>query len=439
MKTFFIAIFLSWVLQLQAQTARKLDNLTMGQVDAIINAEMIASGLPGVNVGLVYNGRVAYTKAYGLAGVGTNATTSTKYPIASVSKTITAMMAMRMIADGDLGLNTAIENYVPFYSGTNITIRHLLCHQSGIGHYNDCGSGYDGVFNAISSQLVVQTCSRCMSPPGSGTIYSTFGTTLLGCIIDVVGQSVYNKGYIALYNERIKNVAGLTNLTAESGNNIPGLAQGYDENGVPVFGNWNDIGWKLPAGGFVSTAHDLAAFGAGVMNYTFLNSTMSNNTMWVKQTTSGTPVNMCQDALSNQFGLGFFVSGSGDDLRISHNGLNDHGYSSLLYLYPPKKAGTVLLTNRYNIDGKLKNIKDNIESLVLCPSDRDFTSPINWGGNWIYEATNSISASNAITTTNSSFVFDAGTAVILKPGFEALSGSEFRAVIEGCGGQIKPY
>lgn len=439
MKTFFLISFLSLVLHMQAQTVRKLDDLTMGQVDAIINAEMLVNGLPGVNVGLVYNGRVAYTKAFGLASVGVNATTSTKYPIASVSKTITAMMAMRMIADGDLGLNTTIDNYVPFYSGTNITIRHLLCHQSGIGHYADCGSGYNGTFNAISSQFVLQTCSRCMTPPGSGTIYSTFGTTLLGCIIDVVGQSVYNKGYIALYNERIKNVAGLTNLTAESGNSIPGLAQGYNSDGDPVFGSWNDMGWKLPAGGFVSTAHDLAAFGAGVMNYSFLNSTISNNTMWVKQTTSGNPVNMCQSSLSSPYGLGFVVSSSGDDLRISHNGLNDHGYSSFLYLYPPQKAGTVLLTNRYEETSELGVINNNIEGLLLCPSDRDFTSPINWGGNWIYEATNSISASNAITTTNSSFVFDAGTAVILKPGFEALSGSEFRALVEGCGGLIKPY
>ncbi len=426
-------------LELQAQTVRRLDDYTMNQIDAVINAEIAQSGLPGVNLGVVYNGRIAFTKAYGLSGVGINATTSTKYPIASVSKTITAMMAMRMVDDGDLALNTTIDNYITGYNGTNITIRHLLAHQSGIGHYEDCPGGYDGTFTAFSSQLVVMGCSRCMTPPGSGTMYTTFGTTLLGVIIDNVGRARYNKGYITLYNERIRNAAGLTNLTAESGNLIPGIAQGYNSSGSAQSGSWNDIGWKLPAGGFVSTAHDLAGYGAGVMNYSFLDSTLSNNTMWQVQTTSGTPTNNCGSSLSGAFGLGFSLGGSGNDLRIFHTGLNDHGYSSFLYLYPRKKAGTVLLTNRDDKTGALGDIINNIENHVLCPQKREFTSTINWGGSWIYEASQSISASNAITTTNSSFVFDAGTEVVLKPGFEALSGSYFRAVIDGCGGTVKPY
>lgn len=426
-------------LSTKAQTVRHLDDYTMGQIDAAVNAEITQSGLPGLNLAINYNGRIAYTKAYGLSGVGVNATTSTKYPIASVSKTITGMIAMRMVANGDLALNTTIDNYISGYNGTNITIRHLLSHQSGIGHYEDCPNGYNGTFTGFSSQLIVMGCTRCMTPPGSGTIYTTYGTTLLGVIIDAVGMNVYNKGYIALYNEWIRNAAGLTNLTAESGNLIPGIAQGYNSSGNSESGTWNDMGWKLPAGGFVSTAHDLAGFGAGVMNYTFLDSILSNNTMWQRQTTSGTPTNNCGSSLSGAFGLAFQVSGSGNDIRISHTGLNDHGFSSYLYLYPLKKAGTILLTNRYEQTGALGDIISNIESHVLCPQKREFTSAINWGGSWVYEAIQSVTASNVITTTNSSFVFDAGTEVILKPGFEALRGSQFRAVVEGCGGSIKPY
>ena len=276
-----------------------------------MNAEITQTGLPGANLAVLYNGRIAYTKAFGLASVGVNAGTSTKYPIASVSKTITGVLAMKMVAAGDLGLNTTIDNYIGGYNGTAITIRHLLCHQSGIGHYPDCGSGYNGTFNASLSNLTVLGCSRCMTPPGSGTIYSTFGTTLLGCIVDVVGRSVYNKGYITLYNEWIRDVAGLTNLTAESGNSISGIAQGYTSGGVPNFGTWNDIGWRLPAGGFVSTAHDLADYGAGVMNYSFLDSATSNNTMWVLQNTTGTPTNNCGSSLSGRYGFGLRRDGFG--------------------------------------------------------------------------------------------------------------------------------
>ena len=424
-----------------AQTVRHLDDYTMSQIDNVITSEMSQSGLPGVSIGLIYNGRIAYTKAYGLSSPGTNATTSSKYPIASVSKTITGIMAMRMVANGDLALNTTIDNYIGGYNGTAITIRHLLSHQSGIGHYDNCPGGYNGQFTAFSSQLIVMGCSQCMTPPGSGTIYTTFGTTLLGVIIDVVGRSVYNKGYIQLYNEWIRDAAGLTNLTAEyTSSNISNLAWGYSSATATTVPAWSDLGWRLPAGGFVGTAHDLAGYGVGVMNYTFLNSTSSAQ-MWTVQTTSGTPTNNCATNLRSAFGLAFFVGGSGTNLVISHDGENNHGYCSSLILYPNQKAGMVLLTNRVNTNGALGDISNGIEDFVLCPARRDFNSLINWTGNWVYESSDVINASNGYTVTaaNGSMVFDAQKEVVLKPGFYATSGTNFRAMIEGCGGAVKPY
>ncbi len=426
----------------RAQTVTHLDDYTMGRIDSVVNSQMSLNGMPSVNIGIVYSGRVAYTKAYGIAAPGVNATTSTKYPIASISKTITGMMAMKMIASGDLGLNTLIKNYISGYSTSTITVRHLLCHQSGIGHYSNCPGGYNGVFNSALSQTVVAGCSKCMTPPGSGELYTTFGSTLLGCIIDVRGNSVYSKGYIQLYQDWIRSPGGLTNLTAEYDNSASNLATPYSSPGIPNNSNWSDIGWKLPAGGFVGTAYALAGYGAGVVNYTFLDSVTSNNTMWQLQTTSGTPTNNCADGLTSGFGLAFKVGGSGSNLVISHNGANDHGYCSDLVLYPPKKAGVVSLTNLDNANGFLNNIRAAIDNeYVLCPARRDFTSLVNWTGNWVFESSSVINASNGYTTSaaNGSLILDAASVVTLKPGFYASSGTFFRAVIEGCGGTVKPY
>lgn len=438
MKRITIAFALLLPIFVGAQTVRHLDDLTMGMIDDVITAEMAQSSLPGVSVGIIYNGRVVFTKAYGLAGPGVNATVNTKYPIASVSKTVTAIMAMKMVQNNDIALNDLISDYVGGYNGSGITIRHLLSHQSGIGHYSDCSNGYDGVFNGFSSQLVVLSCSRCMSPPGSGTMYTTFGTTLLGSIIEVVGQDVYSKGFIELYNDWIRTPGGLTNMTAEHDNLINGIAVGYSSGGTAQTGYWNDIGWKLPAGGFVSTAHDLAEYGMGVMNHTFVTSATST-TMWQAQTVSGGATNNCADDLGNPFGLGFGVSGSGEDLRISHSGENvDHGFCSLLYLYPNRKTGLVLLTNKANRGGALTDIRQALEQTLLCPAERNFTSTFNWGNNWIYEG-EKINASNTFSTGLGEVVFDGATEVTLKPGFHAPSGNVFRAVSDGCSGTINPY
>lgn len=425
---------------LLSQTVLYLDDYTMGQIDNAVTTQMSQSDIPGVSIGVIYNGRVAYTKAYGVSLPGQNITTSSKFPIASISKTITGVIAMRMVDNGDLGLDTTIGHYVAGFNNSNITIRHLLDHQSGIGHYDDCPGGYTGQFNANSSLFTVLGCSRCMSPPGSGTIYTTYGSTLLGVIIDVVGRSVYNKGYIQLYNEWIRDAAGLTNLTAEYNNSISGIVTGYDENGNPLIGSWSDIGWKLPAGGFIANAHDLAGYGAGVMNNTFL-STFRSNQMWTVQSTSGFVNNNCHDALDNPFGLAFRVNSSGSNLQISHSGLNDHGYSSQLYLYPPKKYGAVFLSNRYGQTSELGNIMTNIKDIIGCPARRDFNSLVNWTGDWIYESSNIINMSNGYTVSaaSGSLTLDAATEIILKPGFYAGTGTNFKALIEGCGGLVKPY
>jgi len=416
-----------------AQTVTQLDNLVMAEIDAAVLAEMSQSNLPGVSIGVIYNGRVAYTKAYGLRSPGTNATTSTKYPIASISKTITAVMTMRMVQNGDFALDDLISDYIGGYTG--VTFRHLLSHQSGIGHYANCGNGYSGAFNAALSILTVYSCSKCMSPPGSGTIYTTFGTTLLGAILEIVGLANYNKGYIQLYNDWIKTPGGIPNLTAEYNNLIANISTGYSENGGAITGYWNDIGWKLPAGGFVSTAHDLAKYGAGVMNHTFVNAA-SSATMWLRQTTSGTPTNICADALEGAYGLGFGVSGSNNTLRISHSGLNGYGFSSLLTLYPNAKSGIVLLTNRYGKTDGLRDITAAMETRIKCPTNREFTSPISWGGDWIYEG-KTITASSVFTSSGA-FVFDGETEVVLKPGFHAAAGTNFRAISDGCQGAINP-
>jgi CubicO group peptidase (beta-lactamase class C family) len=435
MKQIFIILFILAGYFSYSQTVRKLDNLTMNEIDAVINAEISQSNLPGVSVGIIYNGRVAYTKAYGLAAPGVNATVSTKYPIASISKTITGILAMRMVQNGDFALDDRISDYVAGFSG--ITFRHLLSHQSGIGHYDNCGGGYSGSFNAANSILTVLGCTKCMTPPGSGTLYTTFGSTLLGAIIDIVGQTNYNKSYIQLYNDWIKTPGGLNDLTAEHDNLISGIAVGYSSANVAQTGYWNDIGWKLPAGGFVSTAHDLAEYGAGVMNYTFINSSRSSQ-MWTEQSTSGTPVNNCNDPLSSNYGLAFRVGGSSINRRITHNGLNSHGFSSLLYLFPDRKTGIALLTNRDDKTGALDDIRQALENTLLCAANREFTSNINWTDNWIYEA-NSIKASNTFSANVGEIIFDGATDVVFKPGFHAQAGIVFRAVSDGCYASIDPY
>ena len=156
------------------------------------------------------------------------------------------------------------------------------------------------------------------------------------------------------------------------------------------------------------------------------------------QTVSGTSDVSCGTTTS-PYGLAFRVNSSGDDIRISHNGESNHGYCSFLYLYPKLGAGIVLLCNNENQTGVLGDIITDVEDLILCPDNRDFTSAVNWNSPLVFEAAQTINCSAPVTTSSGTVVFDAGKTVILKPGFEVMGGRVFHAVVEGCQGSIRPF
>lgn len=444
MKNFFLIIsFLLYLLlalnkHTKAQTIRKLDDGTVNSLNSTINSQFTSKNLKGLAVGIIYGGEIVYTYAVGNATNILPFTTSTKTVIASVSKTVTALMAMRMVQNGDIALNDPVTNYVPFIGGNNITIRHLLSHQSGIGHYDDCPGGYDGQFNGFNSMLVVAGCSRCVNPPGSARMYTTFGTTLLGSIVDKVGQDVYGRNYRELYNDWIRNPAGLTNMTAEYDDSEPLLANGYTQGGSAMSRGWSDIGWRLPAGGFVSDITDLTDYGRGIIRNTFVSAATANQMRIVQSVSGGASVS-CGSTTGANWGLGFVVDNSGDDQRVWHNGESNHGYSSLLYLYPRQGSGIVLICNNENQSDALMDIRQAIEDLAICPSTRNFTNSISWGTPLMYEADLDINIDAPVTTTSGEVILDAGRSVIMKPGFEVTAGKTFRAVADGCNGAVRKF
>jgi CubicO group peptidase (beta-lactamase class C family) len=341
---------------------------------------------------------------------------------------------MRLVQNGDIALNDPISDYLPDYDGSGITIQHLLNHQSGISHYSDCPSGYDGPFLSSDSYDVVLDCTICMSPPGSGTLYTTYGNTLLGVIISYVGFDVYGLTYEGLYDTWLKTPGLLGTLEPAFDNSDPDLAEGSLEEFY-----WDDIGWKLPAGGFISNILDLADYTRGLLNNTFITQATFDQ-MKVLQTTTGSPAFDCGDS-SSEFGLAFQVSGNNptsENFAMSHTGLNSHGYSSLIVVYPNRNAAVVLLTNTDDATGALSDIHNGIKDLILCPDTRDFTNDIHWTEPRVFEGGQITGRSKITSTYNDSYIFDSEEWVKLLPGFHAQSGKRFQALVtDGCGGTIE--
>ncbi|HEX4155673.1 MAG TPA: serine hydrolase domain-containing protein [Acidobacteriaceae bacterium] len=123
--------------QLSPQTA-ELSPETAQQIAAIATKTLQSSGVPSASIGIVENGRIVYTHAFGLARVEPPlpASASMAYPIGSISKQFTASAVLILQQQGKLSLNDPVSKFFPELTRSNeVRILNLLTHTSGYQDY----------------------------------------------------------------------------------------------------------------------------------------------------------------------------------------------------------------------------------------------------------------------------------------------------------------
>lgn len=90
------------------------------------------------NVLVIDNNKVVYEKSFGYADYTTKKhnTPNITFPIASITKILTATAILQLKEKGLLKLNDAASKYLPGFPYTEVTIKHLLSHTSGLPPYN---------------------------------------------------------------------------------------------------------------------------------------------------------------------------------------------------------------------------------------------------------------------------------------------------------------
>jgi D-alanyl-D-alanine carboxypeptidase len=122
-----------------------------------------------------------WTGAAGVYDSGAPFAAGAPYAIASVTKTFTAALILRLADQNRLKLDDRASKYVPdFPEADRFTIRQLLQHRSGMVPGDDLPS--DALNQAAAAGLQFE--------PGKGYLYSRAGYYVLGLVIeDVAGRS----------------------------------------------------------------------------------------------------------------------------------------------------------------------------------------------------------------------------------------------------------
>ncbi len=319
------------------------------QIEAAVSKFMASTHVPGVSVAVVENGDYEWGSGFGLADVENNAPASehTLFRLASISKSLTATAAMQLWERGQIDLDAPVQKYCPAFPEKSgpITTRQVMGHLAGIRHYksgsqDDPEVGNTKHFdNPIQAGLDFFKNDALLSEPGKQFHYSTQGYTLVGCVIEGASHAKY----VDFMRQNVFVPAAMDHTqTDDRFAIIPYRTRFYQktESGAVQNADFLDSSYKIPGGGWLSSAEDMARFEVAILNDKLIKRA-TRDLMW-------TPLKP-SDGSKDGYGLGW---GNGYDSGIAsvgHNG-GQQGTSTALTIAPAKRAGVVVLTNMEGAD-----------------------------------------------------------------------------------------
>jgi CubicO group peptidase (beta-lactamase class C family) len=161
-----------------------------------IKTEMRKLQIPGVAIGIYHHGEI-HTAGFGVTNVDNPLpiTPQTLFPIGSISKTFTALLAMRLVEKGLLDLDTPIKKYLPNFkmkdanTKNKVTMRHLLTHVGGWSgdYFQEQGDGEDALAKIAAEVAHLPQ----QFPLGEMFSYNNSGFYLAGHVIQQICQKPF--------------------------------------------------------------------------------------------------------------------------------------------------------------------------------------------------------------------------------------------------------
>lgn len=341
--------------------AAKLSPEKRAQIEKAVSKFMSANSVPGVAVAVVLDGAPAWSEGFGMADLENYvpATSSTLFRLGSISKPITATAVMQLFERGKLDLDAEVQKYCPAFQKKEwpITTRELLGHLGGIRHYNPDGKGdipEDSAkhFATMEEGLQLFMADPLVSKPGTEFHYSTYGYTVLGCVL----EGAASQKYMDYVRENLFRPARMEQTRDDSYFAVITHRTRFyhkDQAGIVRNAGVLDSSYKIPGGGLISSADDLALFEAAILGDKLLKRA-TRDAMWTPQKATASP--------KNDYALGWGIGSVSGVLVVAHTG-GQQGTSTAFALVPEPRMGIVVLTNMDGVPAG--NLEDEILNIVL--------------------------------------------------------------------------
>ena len=167
--------------------------LPVDRLESITLERRAASGAPGIAVGIVADGELAWFLGAGWADLdsGTRPSEHSLARVASVTKTFTATAVLQLRDRGLLSLDDPLDAHLPEFAQVlerggrrrEVTIRALLTHRSGLVTESPPTSWDEPRFPGMAEILAALPETAVVVPANTAWKYSNLAFALLGEVV----------------------------------------------------------------------------------------------------------------------------------------------------------------------------------------------------------------------------------------------------------------
>ena len=261
----------------------------------------------------------------------------TLFQAASISKPVAALAALRLVAQGMVGLDVDVNEYLtswrlPGGDGMPpVTLRHLLCHGGAVTVPSFPGYEADAPLPSLIDILDGRPPAntppvRRDGPPGQVHRYSGGGFMVLQQLL----EDVTGRAFAEMVRELVFSPAQMTTAT---------YGQPAPESVAPAFVNSNQVSWcvypELAAAGLWCSPTDLVRFARAIQSAI------------AGEPRALLPQDLARAMVTPQvpgWGLGLTLAGSPPHRRFSHGGTN-YGYTCALIAAVSGSQAVAVMTN----------------------------------------------------------------------------------------------
>lgn len=278
--------------------------------------------IPTLGIGVIENGKLQQVKIFGEISKGISAPYNTIFNVASLTKPVTALVALKLISLGTWNLDEPLYKYwtdpdiADDPRNKKLTTRIILSHQTGFPNWR-----YMNENKKIQFQF----------DPGTKYQYSGEGMEYLRKAL----EKKFKKSLQQLADELIFRPLNMVDTKYVWDGNVDTtrLAIGYDKDGKAYRTVKNKT--ANAADDLLTTIEDYGKFLVSVMNGDGLSKIVFDE-MTKSQTAS---------TKGKHFGLGFEIYDLGNgQIALSHGG-SDDGVQTIVFILPKSKQGLLIFTN----------------------------------------------------------------------------------------------